>query len=181
MAYSGTDRRLFFDTYVQEGGNIDATCMRLKEDYPGLSRSTLHRIRERENWDDRMARVESILHTHQELKLTLRETLLEELLDKKEIFEQAMTDKQEDFTPLVLVQYLNAYTGLTKQIIELQDQIRRDEKEALTPKVDTAALFLDFLDEQIRYLSQYPEAVEVMDRHLDGLVDHFKEKHAQAS
>ncbi len=125
--------------------------------------------------------MESILHTHQELKLTLRETLLEDLLDKRETFEQAMKDREEDFAPLHLVQYLNAYTGLTKQIIDLQDQIRRDEKEALVPKVDKAALFLDFLDEQIRYLSRFPEAVEVMDKHFDGLVVHFKETHAQAS
>ncbi len=159
-------REKAFAAYRECGGNVEASIRELKALGYSASRPTFYALIEKFNFKERLAAADAKMHEAQDAGLSLEEEMLSGLMRQKKKYEQYFeslgkkTDHQAQY----------AYANLLDTILSIKSKLGADRHSSSLIFLKDFVLFLQKED---------PDAVPVIEKHLDAFAAFVKEKYVR--
>jgi hypothetical protein len=174
-SYITETRELAYRTWRECGQNIELTIKTMKErqNIP-ITKPTIYAWKEKFNWEERAARAETEEQRVKDVILSDESKILADLEKQRQKYERyfdSMGDTAID------PQATYAYNSLAKTITDIKAR-----SMGTSVAVDKPALFMESMEFIAGYLKgKDPEGLKVLAHNFDGIIEAFKEKHAQTA
>lgn len=174
-SYVTETRERTYRVWREQGQNVERTIRTMKREHDiPVTKPTLYAWIEKFDWKGRAARAETEERRVHDVAVTDEARILADLEKQRQKYERYFDSLGET---AIDPQATYAYNSLAKTITDIRGRMQGPEA-----RVDRPALFLESLEFIAGFLKEKdPEGLKVIAKNFDGLIEAFKEKHAQAS